>query len=142
MILTIFGCLFVGKIVNKVLACFYEITSENPSSNPLQEACTCFLKAACDSENCFESLLWHVQYTGENQAITAKESRLLDQSLTMISVFKEDSRNFLIFFSFRRQPKNLQTLCAWKESNDLIFNCPTKIHLVTHLLFNESFLLL
>jgi hypothetical protein len=57
MIFTIFGCLFVGKIVIKVFACFYEITSENPSSNPLQESCTCFLKAACDSENCSESLL-------------------------------------------------------------------------------------
>jgi hypothetical protein len=48
---------FVEKIVNKVFACFYEITSENPSNNPLQEACTCFLKAASDSENCPESLL-------------------------------------------------------------------------------------
>jgi hypothetical protein len=36
-------------------------------------------------------------YTGENQAITAKESRLLEQSSTMISVFKEASRNFIIF---------------------------------------------
>jgi len=60
-------------------------------------------------------------YTGENQAITAKESRLLEQSSTMISVFKEANRNFIIFFSFRRQPKNLQTICACEESNHLIF---------------------
>jgi hypothetical protein len=67
MVFTIFGCLSAEKIVNKVSACFFEITnSENPSSNPLQEACYGFHVAACvtlkvvlkptsDSENLFES---------------------------------------------------------------------------------------
>jgi hypothetical protein len=80
-------------------------------------------------------------YTGENQTITAKESRLLEQSSTMISVFKEASRNFIIFSLSEGSLKIYKPICACKESNDLIFICPAKIHLVTHLLFNESFLL-
>jgi hypothetical protein len=71
---------------------------EIPSSNPLQIACSGFLKAACDPENCFESRLW--KYTGENRPMRTKESqnrnfmRLTEKLLKVVtgSVFKEQSK--------------------------------------------------
>jgi hypothetical protein len=58
-VFTIFGCLFVEKIKKKfLLASIKSLTnSENPSSNPLQEAFSCFQEAACDPESCSESRL-------------------------------------------------------------------------------------
>jgi hypothetical protein len=58
MVFSIFGCLFVKNIRNKVLFASMKslINCENSSSNPLQEACCGFpmatrdSKAACDPE--------------------------------------------------------------------------------------------
>jgi hypothetical protein len=54
---------------SKVSACFYEITScENSSSNPLQEAYSGFLKAACVPESCSAAMNVHWRKsTHENQ---------------------------------------------------------------------------
>jgi hypothetical protein len=63
------------KIQNKVSACFYESLTncENSSGNPLQEACSGFPKAACDPENCSESL--PPMYTVENYPLKEKDNR-------------------------------------------------------------------
>ncbi len=54
-VVTIFCCLDVKNISNKVFVCFYKITYYVivKGSNPLLEACSGFLIAACDSINCF-----------------------------------------------------------------------------------------
>jgi hypothetical protein len=53
----IFGCIFKMKILNKVSACSLKSFTicENPSRNPLQEACSGFSEAACDSKSCSEN---------------------------------------------------------------------------------------
>jgi hypothetical protein len=50
MVFTIFGCLFVETIKNKVSSWSFELFTnfENPSSNPSQEACSGFQLAAGD----------------------------------------------------------------------------------------------
>ncbi len=80
------------------------IYRENPSSNPLQEACSGFRSAACDSKSCSESR--PCMNTREIHPVRMKESRnrnrnlmrLTEQSLELVSVFKEASRNFTFIF--------------------------------------------
>jgi hypothetical protein len=59
MIFTIFCCLFVKKIQNKVSTPFhgiaYNSNYENHSSNPHQGACSGFQLAACDSKSCLKA---------------------------------------------------------------------------------------
>ncbi len=67
----------------------------------------------------------NVQYTGENQPMTAEESRnslirLSEHSLELVNIIKEARRNLQLFFSLTRQAKNLKTTCACTESTDLI----------------------
>jgi len=77
-------------------------------------------KAAFDPEKCADAG-YECTLHGENQAITAKESRLLEQSSTMISVFKEASRNFISIFSLvKKAGKKCETICNCTESIDLI----------------------
>jgi hypothetical protein len=73
-VLTI-STIYRRKFKNKVSACFYESLKncENSSGNPLQEACSGFPKAACNSENCTESL--PQMYTVENYPMKEKERR-------------------------------------------------------------------
>jgi hypothetical protein len=58
-------------------------------------------------------------YTGEYRPITAKESRkrnsdeFSEKAMELVvRVFKEASGNFLLFFTYRRQPKHFKTICA------------------------------
>jgi hypothetical protein len=57
MVITLFSCLFEEKIKNKVYIKSFN-NSENPSRNPLQEACTGFQIAACGCKSCYESRHW------------------------------------------------------------------------------------
>jgi hypothetical protein len=66
-------------------------------------------------------------YTGEYRPMTAKESwirnsdEFSEQAMELVvRVFKESSGNFLLFFTYRRQPKHFKTICACTENNDLI----------------------
>ncbi len=49
--------LFAENIKNNVYALNSLTNYENPSSTPLQEACSGFQVAACDSKSCFKSRL-------------------------------------------------------------------------------------
>jgi hypothetical protein len=59
-------------------------------------------KPACDSENGSESQIW--MYPRINQPMRVKESlnrnltRLSEQLLELVSVFKEASKNFILIF--------------------------------------------
>jgi hypothetical protein len=59
MVFTIFCCIFVEEIITKVVEALLKSLAnyENPSSNALQEACSGFQTAACDSKNCSVTLL-------------------------------------------------------------------------------------
>ncbi len=66
-------------------------------------------------------------YIGEYRPMTAKESRnrksdeFSEQAIELVvRVFKEASENFLLFFTYRRQSKHFNTICACTEINDLI----------------------
>ncbi len=52
--------------------------------------------------------------------------RLSEQSLKLLSVFKEASRNFIIVFSLTRLGNKLKTICADSECTDLIFKALKK----------------
>ncbi len=114
--LTIFGCFFTKKI-----KLWTHLTNcENPFSKPLQGACSGFpvtlkvvLKAAFDPENCSKSRTWHVHCAlhivhwmlekiidqwETRKAGTEVLTRLLEQFLDFVSVFKEASRNLLLFY--------------------------------------------
>ncbi len=83
---------------------------ENPSSNPRQEASSGFQVTNCDSKSCSKIILrfWklfqkanydYVQYTRENQIMTAKESKNRKfWFLELVRIFNEGSRNFFIIF--------------------------------------------
>ncbi len=81
-------------------------------------------KAACDSENCSESR--PRMYTGEIQPMRVTESRnrnlmrLTEQSLELVSVFKEPSRNFTFNFLFIKPCYKFKNLWRMAESTDLI----------------------
>jgi hypothetical protein len=70
-------------------------------------------KAACDSENCSESWPW--MYTRDIHPMRVKESRninllqLAKQSLELVSVFKEASRNLTFIFMFNKQGQKFKT---------------------------------
>jgi hypothetical protein len=68
-------------------------------------------------------------YTRKNR----NPMRLSEQLLELVIVFKEESKTLFWFFSRTKQAKNLKTICACKESTDLILHIgPQKnIHLVT-----------
>jgi hypothetical protein len=92
---------------------------------PFQEACSGFQVVTCASKIFFQkppAILKIVLkagvdiYTGENLQMTVQENqdikilmRLLEQSLDLVCVFKETSRNFSKFIFFTRQPKMSKT---------------------------------
>ncbi len=70
---------------------------ENPSSSPLQGACSGLPKAACDPENYSESR--HECTLEKNQPLRAKGSRnrnLMRLSQQFFEVFQRASRNFIV----------------------------------------------
>jgi hypothetical protein len=67
---------------------------ENRSSNPLQEACSGFQEAACDSKICSETM-------GVKESRDGNLMRITEQSLELVRVVKEASRNstFILLFN-------------------------------------------
>ncbi len=103
-----YGCLFVKKIQNKVSACVY-LTPELVQ------------KAACNHEifpeaGC-ECTMEKIEQCGQN----GKPVRLSEQSLELISVFKELIRNFKFIFLFVKAGYKFKNhLCYRKERADII----------------------
>ncbi len=124
-----------------LLASIQSLTNcENPSSNiPLQKACSGFPIAACNSKSCSESRLWSWKLlrkaamnehkrklTNEREGkLNRNLMQLSEQSLELISVLKESSRNFAIIFLCNKA-KIYKTIicakCACKESSVYWFN--------------------
>ncbi len=91
---------------------------ENPSSNPLQEACSGFPLASSDSQSCSKSHTWSWKlfwkpainfHRWKSRPMREKESRnrnlmqLFEQSSGRLgSVFKGPSRNLKIIFLFKQ----------------------------------------
>jgi hypothetical protein len=48
-------------------------------------------------------------FTGEIRPMSEKESRIQKQSLELTSVYKVATSNFILIFSFKSQPKNVNT---------------------------------
>jgi hypothetical protein len=110
--------------------------SENPSSNPLREACFGVQKAAFSSKSSSESRQWSWKLfrklvmtcssSGENQPATEKESRNInsyvasEQSLTFVSLSIKEADTLYLFFPLTRQPSNVKTICPCRESADII----------------------
>ncbi len=139
MVFTIFVCLFVKKIQNKVLLASMKsliIVKILPVALFRKPPMTLkdFPKAVCDPENRSESKPWI--YTGENRKMREKESRkrnliqLLEQSIELLSVFTEASRNLIIIFLLN-QAKKFKTICEWKMYWFHFISPQKNIHLVT-----------
>jgi hypothetical protein len=92
MVFTLFGCLITANISACFNAYMKLLTySENPSSTPLQGACSGFQvvpKAVCDQ---IVSKAGYNMYIGENRPITAKESQKRNSEifLELVSGLKE-----------------------------------------------------
>ncbi len=78
-------------------------------------------KAACDSENCSKSPLWHVIHHWERRKAGTEILVWLSGTIYRIcKCFQRSWQNLLkLFFSFTRQPLNLN-LSACTENTDLI----------------------
>ncbi len=86
-------------------------SSESPSSDSLQEACSGFPiaaltlklvpKAACDYE-IFPEAGFECTIEKSNSADNGKPMRLSEQSLELIFVFNEANRNFIFIFFFNK----------------------------------------
>jgi hypothetical protein len=142
---TVFCCLFVNTKVNFLLSSTKSfIICEKffqQHSSTLQEACSAFLIAACDSKSSSVSRPW--MYTGENWPMRAEQRKdgpvlmRLSENLEKCSVFlKKQAGTLYLFFSWTRQAKHLKTICACTERQELILKALKNIHLVTQSLFS------
>ncbi len=59
-------------------------------------------------------------------------NKLFEEGLKLVSVFKEVSQNFIFHFLHNKAAKNLKTIGAYTESNDIILKTFKKIFISWH----------
>ncbi len=149
MIFTIFCCLFVKKIQNKVSTPFhgiaYNSNYENHSSNPHQGACSGFqlaacdskscLKAGCDLENCSESRLWMyiVHWRQSTNESKGKPEQKFDKAFETLfricKCFQRSKQKLYIYLSLEQGRLKLYNILGSTENTDLILQACNKKYL-------------
>jgi hypothetical protein len=128
---SIFGCLFVKNIQNKVSGWNHLVIVKLFSSNPLLEACSNILKPACNSKRFSKSKTAYWKAVCDPENYSKSQSWMYSKSTNErrgnpeseiccgFGISKKQAGSIYLFIPLARQTKTLKTICECTESTGL-----------------------